>query len=150
MTKIARHEVQLSINYIHFEIDFSQAKVNAWNWLAGLPFLLCYWLFKTMRLQTQNSAIHFVITVWGTNQNVGITTDFKVDITNCMILLFCAFPIAVHTDGGSKFKMTGGKNTGHLIRTERKMLLDKKHKINHISLTLKSEIRTRTNLNKSK
>ena len=57
-------------------------------WLFEI-FLLCYWLFRTVRLQTQtvrlhaqNSAITAELLFVGTNQNAGITSDFKMDIIN--------------------------------------------------------------------
>ena len=48
----------------------------------------CDYRLKTVRLQTQNSANTAEHLFWGTNQNVGITSDFKMGIIRYdMILL---------------------------------------------------------------
>ena len=55
----------------------------------------CDYRLKTVRLQAKNSAITAELLFWGTNQNAGITSDFKMDVINAVTVL--DKPVLKHT-----------------------------------------------------
>ena len=85
-TKIAQHEVQLPLYYIHCTCNlicyFKQDLKPVWSCCFSEPFSLAG---KKMRLRAKNGAIWEYITLLRANEIERIASDLKVDeIKHCM------------------------------------------------------------------